>query len=190
MIESQKIQQEKVSTHSRPKAAGLQSKNIDFIVEVSTHSRPKAAETKQSKQSIYGISFNTQPPEGGCDVSVLLPIRPDVSTHSRPKAAASLVDCFRGVFRFQHTAARRRLGGTTIKGAINHVSTHSRPKAADQCRNVPSIRQPFQHTAARRRLGVSVHRPPSVGVSTHSRPKAAEPLLKALFHQVSQPRFR
>ena len=27
-------------------------------------------------------------------------------------------------------------------------------------------------------------------VSTHSRPKAAEPLLKALFHQVSQPRFR
>ena len=27
-------------------------------------------------------------------------------------------------------------------------------------------------------------------VSTHSHPKAAEPLLKALFHQVSQPRFR
>ncbi|WP_410000208.1 hypothetical protein [Neisseria sicca] len=56
---------------------------------------------------------------------------------------------------FQHTAARRRLGGNgkNLKDYIL-VSTHSRPKAAGctstACRL--SIAQ-FQHTAARRRLG-------------------------------------
>ena len=56
-----------VSTHSRPKAAGM----IDYLTFtfgiVSTHSRPKAA----------GGSANT--PEG----------LPGVSTHSRPKAAGA-----------------------------------------------------------------------------------------------------
>ena len=49
------------------------------------------------------------------------------------------------------------------------VSTHSRPKAAGF---------------------LTAHKASNETVSTHSRPKAAEPLLKALFHQVSQPRFR
>ena len=48
----------------------------------------------------------------------------------------------------------------------------------------------FQHTAARRRLAAFTMGNDEEMVSTHSRPKAAEPLLKALFHQVSQPRFR
>ena len=48
----------------------------------------------------------------------------------------------------------------------------------------------FQHTAARRRLECLTSAISFNKVSTHSRPKAAEPLLKALFHQVSQPRFR
>ena len=48
----------------------------------------------------------------------------------------------------------------------------------------------FQHTAARRRLVLNAVVIAWLQVSTHSRPKAAEPLLKALFHQVSQPRFR
>ena len=54
-----------VSTHSRPKAAGLYcTYSFDFLV-VSTHSRPKAAGINNAKQKgqIY------------------------VSTHSRPKAA-------------------------------------------------------------------------------------------------------
>ena len=89
---------------------------------------------------------------------------------------------------FQHTAARRRLGGFNHIGEFNNVSTHSRPKAAVQslCRLA-------------RQLAVSTHSRPKaaadyqsenidyVVVSTHSRPKAAEPLLKALLHQVSQP---
>ena len=78
-----------------------------------------------------------------------------VSTHSRPKAAGLASDDLRHQYRFQHTAARRRLtsyevkkfpsasfntqppeGGWTIRKAKRQpltVSTHSRPKAAGVC---------------------------------------------------------
>ena len=68
-----------VSTHSRPKAAGL--KRIQFldVLQVSTHSRPKAA--GYFNQTAFSVC--------------------DVSTHSRPKAAGSRcaalyprIDCF------------------------------------------------------------------------------------------------
>ena len=54
---------------------------------VSTHSRPKAAvivfiDFRQREQS-----FNTQPPEGGCYVIPPIALGALVSTHSRPKAA-------------------------------------------------------------------------------------------------------
>ena len=57
----------RVSTHSRPKAAG------QFIHDeyegsiVSTHSRPKAAGSLCPSFSVRPTSFNTQPPEGGWD---------------------------------------------------------------------------------------------------------------------------
>ena len=54
--------------------------------------------------------FNTQPPEGGCVIVLLL---------------------IQKIIKFQHTAARRRLRnqcGLDIIGMW--VSTHSRPKAA------------------------------------------------------------
>ena len=99
-------------------------------------------------------SFNTQPPEGGCEDLDQECARLWVSTHSRPKAAAA--------------------GIVNVKTPLN-VSTHSRPKAAAQY-SVKRDRfsqsfntQPpeggchpkiifyflqylFQHTAARRRL--------------------------------------
>ncbi len=103
---------EKVSTHSRPKAAGLLHPNKPYRLaefqhtaarrrlalvntvtpsssKVSTHSRPKAAGAKN------GMPFNPY----------------KVSTHSRPKAAgnASKRDKTLQTW-FQHTAARRRLG--------------------------------------------------------------------------------
>ena len=145
---------------------------------------------------IYPKGFNTQPPEGGWaaladilkDLDVSTHSRPkaaggisrlfqgktQVSTHSRPKAAGYGVSCRFTVFRFQHTAARRRLGSSRMKGYRWLL---------------------FQHTAARRRLvkrnqTVFSHKrfntqPPEGGwtirphktkrsvVSTHSRPKAA-----------------
>ena len=126
-----------------------------FRSPVSTHSRPKAAAPRMSYSVERILSFNTQPPEGGCFMH--LTIHPGiirVSTHSRPKAAArSALHCLR----------------------CNMVSTHSRPKAAAVTfrQLLPSLprfnTQPpeggccssifkhsssvkFQHTAARRRL--------------------------------------
>ena len=56
---------------------------------VSTHSRPKAA-GENSRSKLHNIvSFNTQPPEGGCTQSCKGCGCYCVSTHSRPKAAAA-----------------------------------------------------------------------------------------------------
>ena len=69
------------------------------------------------------------------------------------------------------THSRPKAAGQTCLAVTYQraVSTHSRPKAAGLIQGVLFGLHLFQHTAARRRL---------------------EPLLKALLHQVSQPRFR
>ena len=103
-----------VSTHSRPKAAGHNMTADVLDSKVSTHSRPKAAGYLVARFRTGRYSFNTQPPEGGW---------------AGRKAKHSVC------FRFQHTAARRRLGSET---AWNWLSWA------------------FQHTAARRRLGFNV----------------------------------
>ena len=56
--------------------------------DVSTHSRPKAAGAKVAE--MLGITA--------------------VSTHSRPKAAGPIIQPYQTSLKFQHTAARRRLG--------------------------------------------------------------------------------
>ena len=80
----------RVSTHSRPKAAGDKDAVIyppywfqhtaarrrlvafqEFFADsglVSTHSRPKAAGTIAQPVCRLSVSFNTQPPEGGWDI--------------------------------------------------------------------------------------------------------------------------
>ena len=55
------------------------------------------------------FSFNTQPPEGGCNILITDFTGDIVSTHSRPKAAAT---------------------PTRFLSRSEFVSTHSRPKAA------------------------------------------------------------
>ncbi len=62
--------------------------SLKSILTVSTHSRPKAA----------GDELHPRP--AGVQVS----------THSRPKAAGTAVLDQSTVAKFQHTAARRRLG--------------------------------------------------------------------------------
>ena len=99
-----------VSTHSRPKAAGLGNNPIPQRLPVSTHSRPKAAGCTMERNCISWVRFNTQPPEGGWCPFIC---------GGRLKNT------------FQHTAARRRLA--TIS-------------------NSPRFFPVFQHTAARRRL--------------------------------------
>ena len=124
-----------------------------FYIDVSTHSRPKAAGICFRISPFEPTGFNTQPPEGGWFFGKQLSrdgLR--VSTHSRPKAAGAAVEAYIGRKLFQHTAARRRLGrrlrySMSTNGfntqppeggwMTRHqssdvllVSTHSRPKAA------------------------------------------------------------
>ena len=78
----------KVSTHSRPKAAGHQHPRKQYALKVSTHSRPKAAGDVFEFTLRFVKCFNTQPPEGGWPQILFF--------HTETNG-------------FQHTAARRRL---------------------------------------------------------------------------------
>ena len=166
-----------VSTHSRPKAAGLcrhfevwdlfgfqltaARRRLDWFLLtglgsefVSTHSRPKAAGCCTDTRPKPASRFNSQPPEGGWTVT---------KPRRFPKS------------QFQLTAARRRLENDRLQRVLHYrVSTHSRPKAAGPD-NVQTWRSyAFQLTAARRRLdSTSQVATASSSVSTHSRPKAA-----------------
>ena len=152
----------RVSTHSRPKAAGAGNINqsgvkkcfntqppeggwlayllfLNYNLSVSTHSRPKAAGGLSLLSYLTCAGFNTQPPEGGwAPPRAGFSISETVSTHSRPKAAGF---CCKRIAKF-----------------IIRVSTHSRPKAAGWVALQDVIYMlEFQHTAARRRLGFMQH---------------------------------
>ena len=165
----------RVSTHSRPKAAGQGLKTGSRPAIVSTHSRPKAAgKQRELIAKANAVSTHSRPKAAGV-LRGEARGRIIVSTHSRPKAAGrSCAAVVRRCLPFQHTAARRRLGVNTkavgrsggfntqppeggwfaviLAAFVINVSTHSRPKAAGS----PNL-----------------HAPAFCGVSTHSRPKAA-----------------
>ena len=120
-----------VSTHSRPKAAGLpMAIRLLLLSFQHTAARRRLGRSRVRRPSLtlfqhtaarrrlgrdapspeYHDCFNTQPPEGGW-----------VSIHI-------FTSCYS---LFQHTAARRRLVGEYLrKNLLFIVSTHSRPKAA------------------------------------------------------------
>ena len=98
---------------------------------VSTHSRPKAAAAQAYAQHLEIQSFNTQPPEGGCNGRLAYGLKLVVSTHSRPKAAAYLLNlpCDASVVS---THSRPKAAAKIANPMLEEctVSTHSRPKAA------------------------------------------------------------
>ena len=61
------------------------------MIVVSTHSRPKAAGIGSRSDDWGVLCFNTQPPEGGWFPFLQSRGRIMVSTHSRPKAAGRSV---------------------------------------------------------------------------------------------------
>ena len=114
---------------------------------------PEGGWGSQPRRRHRPLGFNTQPPEGGWQRCPGNDYSQRVSTHSRPKAAGSDSAGFGQHTRFQHTAARRRLGdaghhcrrlcksfntqppeggwGLEVSDSEGRlVSTHSRPKAA------------------------------------------------------------
>ena len=61
------------------------------VTKVSTHSRPKAAGSFRVGGDASFLCFNTQPPEGGWAVGAIPRVCVTVSTHSRPKAAGKFL---------------------------------------------------------------------------------------------------
>ncbi len=154
---------------------GVYRPNLRRIFKVSTHSRPKAAGPSNPLNGLRILSFNSQPPEGGWKISDGLRRGGRVSTHSRPKAAgitASNIHPSKQV----STHSRPKAAGDAIvleyleskvsthsrpkaagnphiaRMGITIVSTHSRPKAAGCAAIFTTINHAFQLTAARRRL--------------------------------------
>ena len=83
-----------------------------------------------------GLSFNTQPPEGGCDFTIFSLSRCNVSTHSHPKVAANTNTKIKySILMFQHTATRRWLQSNAL---------------------TPDYIGEFQHTATRRWLQCAI----------------------------------
>ena len=100
-----------VSTHSRPKAAALKAGATDKQIVVSTHSRPKAAAGSLLVGNSHYVSFNTQPPEGGC-LTTRCGNGADITEFQHTAARRRLPKQTRhqnAYCLFQHTAARRRL---------------------------------------------------------------------------------
>ena len=99
---------------------------------VSTHSRPKAAGLRNPLQTAWRICFNTQPPEGGWSMVGVSGIEKLFQHTAARRRLFFWSKEWRSYTQFQHTAARRRLGGCFDYRNAALVSTHSRPKAADQ----------------------------------------------------------
>ena len=164
-----------VSTHSRPKAAGIQARNRQPIFPCFNTQPPEGGWVQVSTLTFRIWRFNTQPPEGGW-------------LHKISKMGRLLV--------FQHTAARRRLGQQVHrKGSCHGFNTQ--PPEGGWATTMPPNSNIFCFNTQppeggwkcqefyKRLLAVSTHsRPKAAGsrqafgkylsnVSTHSRPKAA-----------------
>ena len=97
-----------------------------------------------------------------------------VSTHSRPKAAGNHIAPRKGRRKFQHTAARRRLGPnppTPLRGAGFNTQP---PEGGWVDKRIPRLgKNCFNTQPPEGGWKVQALRQLGIDVSTHSRPKAA-----------------
>ena len=145
---------ERVSTHSRPKAAGPKAKVAALKVSKFQHTAARRRLAAAAARAWHNVRFNTQPPEGGWGfIGSSYTVYVVVSTHSRPKAAGKSCTCPSATHHRFNTQPPEG-GWFCLPSASNFslVSTHSRPKAAGFHAVCVKIRRRFQHTAARRRL--------------------------------------
>ena len=190
-----------VSTHSRPKAAGVGDGVLGIPNVVSTHSRPKAAGSSVITLPHGEKGFNTQPPEGGW-FHKLRHIQRRNGFNTQPPEGGWVfrISPYITSKMFQHTAARRRLEVQIFFCYCFEWFQHTAARRRlGLLRKFTGDSIMFQHTAARRRLAsprkgafsfTSFNTQPPEGgwkihaificvdfVSTHSRPKAAGCLL-------------
>ena len=121
----------RVSTHSRPKAAGRLVLPVPILpVFQLTAARRRLALIMVSPLHWLVVSTHSRPKAAG-DSSGATTVTVTVSTHSRPKAAGLAAMSYHQLLE---------------------VSTHSRPKAAGPSEVIWGTTKLFQLTAARRRL--------------------------------------
>ncbi len=142
----------RVSTLSRPKAAGSKPVKAAKPLIVSTLSRPKAADNNACIVDFNrGFQHSAARRRLPCTKSGRWP-KSTVSTLSRPKAAAS--PTFAVSAKDVSTLSRPKAAVSDVPNFIGSVavSTLSRPKAAGFPVLLVSLFCRFQHSAARRRL--------------------------------------
>ena len=147
-----------VSTHSRPKAAGIFPFITKSIFTVSTHSRPKAAGSYHITALLFYFLFQHTAARRRLVKFDIYKCRfNNVSTHSRPKAAGSKPQASAPKSKaFQHTAARRRLGQQIRRHSHRNRFNTQPPEGGWRIKSAYfPVHSQFQHTAARRRLDIS-----------------------------------
>ena len=172
-----------VSTHSRPKAAGLDGldKQAYRFLFQHTAARRRLVACWPAERRGFMVSTHSRPKAAGLPC-LAIGLRLPVSTHSRPKAAGSSTGQYaKRRAAFQHTAARRRLGFDLATNYSPELFQHTAARRRlARGRQRLGAKPEFQHTAARRRLvicqQVTLHC--FSEVSTHSRPKAAGSLFQ------------
>ena len=144
-----------VSTHSRPKAAGIEPLRISSLVSMFQHTAARRR-LGHFPSETHGMGLfqhtaarrrlgNWYTPE------LMLFLFQHTAARRRLGPTKNRQNKFQW---FQHTAARRRLAASfRVCAQLFSVSTHSRPKAAGRDGEMGSVVCGwFQHTAARRRL--------------------------------------
>ena len=187
-----------VSTHSRPKAAGVYCASKPLILRVSTHSRPKAAGTVPKSRSALCKCFNTQPPEGGWQrIAPLMFLMASFNTQPPEGGWECSTQHHPPLSSFNTQPPEGGwLQKTDNTAGFRTVSTHSRPKAAGvrcgwgrsasirfntqppeggwrRCIRCPPSRVSFNTQPPEGGWGLSRLSARGLNVSTHSRPKAA-----------------
>ena len=162
-----------VSTHSRPKAAGVCK--MSLLTRSSfqhTAARRRLAWLMRRQAAVCLFQHTAARRRLAC-AAHYLHVALIVSTHSRPKAAALHFWVAAKSLLFQHTAARRRLSRLIKTKRFFIVSTHSRPKAAGHLINNRALRKCFNTQPPEGGWPRNGRRVNAKRVSTHSRPKAA-----------------
>ena len=174
-----------------PEGGWLESQGYHYDEsKVSTRSRPKAAGHPIGNKGGHIQGFNTQPPEGGWLDRLSIDVWLSMFQHAAARrrlvnaAASSTMKSL-----FQHAAARRRLGGRVglplSQQSFQHAAARRRLDFGWRCVNTAGG---FQHAAARRRLDFQFYWAIFICKFQHAAARRRlEPLSKALLHQVSQP---
>ena len=125
--------------------------------KVSTHSRPKAAGPCLDPAFWIGRRFNTQPPEGGWGGTIAHIFQPRHGFNTQPPEGGwgGVRPNVLVLGAFQHTAARRRLVVDNAQYLLMGYRFNTQPPEGgwDERQKHQDKLAEFQHTAARRRLG-------------------------------------